>query len=60
MKHNNTIRITGSEKFVKTAGDLILLKLSNYEVVDSGVRKSSNPKYKENFIRYIRIEKRKL
>ncbi len=51
----NTIRITGTEEFVKMAGNTVVsLITANYEVSDSGIKKSKNPKYK-NYIRYIRV-----
>ncbi len=55
MKYNNTIRMTGSEEFVKMAGDLIISVFDNYQITDSGVRQSNNPKYKV-YIRYIKID----
>lgn len=58
MTEKNTIRLSGSEMFVKDAGDIVIdiFRQKGYGLFDGGVRKSINPKYKGNYIRYIRME----
>lgn len=52
-----TIRITGTEFFVKEAGDMVVdtFKQKGFSMTDGGVKESRNPKYEGSFIRYIRI-----
>ena len=53
MVRKNVIRFSGSEKFVKEAGDLViwLFTKKNFIIKDGGTRESINPKYKGNYIR---------
>jgi hypothetical protein len=59
MIFKDTIRLSGSQKFVTEIGDIIIetLKQKGHRCKDGGARDSNNPKYTGNFIRYINIEK---
>lgn len=51
---SNTVRITGTEKFVREAGDRIVQVLK--VVQDTGTKEGTRPRYKGTFIRYLTIE----